>query len=111
VSDQVNGQVLAYCSQCEIPFPFAKALDGSAAIGLPGQDLYIGLMTLGSDGLHIEGSAATCPRCGNMSSISDSYGVSLGRMRPQPSMYFDGFKLEWMQATNYWKDFLNKHEN
>jgi len=71
MSDEVNGQVLAYCSQCEIPFPFAKALDGSVSIGLPGQDLYIGSMTFGSDGLHIEGSTATCPRCGNMGSIPD----------------------------------------
>jgi hypothetical protein len=71
VSDQVNGQVLAYCSQCEIPFPFAKAHDGSFGIGLPGQSLYIGSMTLGSDGLQIEGSTATCPRCGNMASIPD----------------------------------------
>jgi hypothetical protein len=43
--------------------------------------------------------------------ISDSYGVSLGRMRRQPSKYFDKYKLGWMQATNYWKDCLNKLEN
>jgi hypothetical protein len=71
MSDQANGQVLAYCSRCEIPFPFAKAVGGSVAIGMPGQDLYIGSMTLGSDGLHVEGSTATCPRCGNMGSITD----------------------------------------
>jgi hypothetical protein len=82
VSDQANGQVVAYCSQCQIPFPFATTRDGSIAIGLPGQDLYIGSMTFGPEGFQIEGSTATCPRCKTSASIPDgSYRVLRDNIR------------------------------